>query len=154
MARRDDDKRVLRRGNGKDNSRKSRLPTQLRGNKRNTRHGRNDRNNHRQNFSRNNNKQKKPRNGKLVLLMILVLIAFIIGAGSGVLMSFEDFNDTQENETHVENVTVEMTSNLNNTTEVVFEEADSVDFNENQTSEILGAEDQPYYDYSQYENNY
>lgn len=151
MARRKDDKRVLRRGNGKDNSRKRRLPTQLR----NKNHNRNNR---RQNYSRYNNnynnKQKKPRSGKTVLIMILVLVAFIIGAGMGVLMSFDDGNSTQENETHYDNVTVEMTSNLNNTTEVVFEEADQVDYNENQSSEILGAENQPYYDYSQVQPSY
>lgn len=151
MARRKDDKRVLRRGNGKDNSRKRRLPTQLR----NKNHNRNNR---RQNYSRYNNKynnkQKKPRSGKTVLIMILVLVAFIIGAGMGVLMSFDDGNSTQANETHYDNVTVEMTSNLNNTTEVVFEEADQVDYNENQSSEILGAENQPYYDYSQVQPSY
>lgn len=147
MRRNKDDKRVLRRGNGRDNNaRRSRLPAQLR--------DRNNRSNRRNDYKRHNNKQKKPRDGKTVLLMVLILVAFIIGAGIGVLMSFEQQNPVEENQTHVENVTVEMTSNLNNTTEVVFEEADSVDFNENQTSDILGAEDQPYYDYSQYEEYY
>ncbi|WP_407377359.1 hypothetical protein [Methanobrevibacter sp.] len=146
MARRRDDKRVLRAGNGRDNSRKRRLPTHFRNNNRNNRR--------QNNYSRNNHKQKKSHSGKTVLLMILILLAFIIGAGSGVLLSFDDGNSTEQNQTYVQNVTVEMTSNLNNTTEVVFEEADQVDFNENQSSEILGAEENPYYDYSQLQQGY
>ena len=143
MRRKKDDKRVLRRGNGRD-TKQHRRPTNIikRNNKsrnRNTYRSRND--------NWNRNRKPKKRSRKTVLLMILVLVAFIIGAGIGVMMSFDNGNgnSTDANETHIENVTVEMTTNLNETEDVVFDEADDVDFNENQTSEILGAEKNPYY---------
>ena len=78
--------------------------------------------------------------------MSLVLIAFVVGAGIGVIMSFDDGTDNNTNETHIENVTVEMTSNLNNDSDhVYYDEGDQVDFNENKSSEILGADENPYY---------
>lgn len=75
----------------------------------------------------------------------MVLLAFVIGAGMGVMFSFDSGND-DANETHVENVTVEMTTHLNETEEITFDEADAVDFNENQTEFILKDENREYYD--------
>ena len=136
MRRKKDDKRVLRAGNG-----------------RNTRNGR--RNNNRKSFGFSNNKQSAPqrrpkkqkkRSSRTVFLMIMVLLAFVIGAGIGVMLSFDSGNEDANNETHIENVTVEMTTNLNETQEVTFDEADAVDFNENQTEFILKDENREYYD--------
>ena len=144
MRRKKDDKRVLRRGNGRD-TKKNRRPAIIKRNNNNSRNmntyrSRND------NWNRNRNRKPKKRSRKTVFLMILVLVAFIIGAGIGVMMSFDQENNaTESNETHVENVTVEMTTHLNETEEVVFDESDAVDFNENRSSEILGAEKNPYY---------
>ena len=141
MRRKDDDKIVLRRGNGRD-TKKRRSPTSIikrnngRSRSRNTYRGRND--------NWNRNRTPKKRNGKTVLIMIIILIAFIVGAGIGVVLSFDN-GDTTENETHVENVTVEMTTHLNESEDVVFDESDAVDFNENKTSEILDADKNPYY---------
>jgi hypothetical protein len=132
MRRKKDDKRVLRRGNGRNNKRNRRTP----------------------NLSFNNRNSpaiqhnQKKRSGKTVLLVIIVLFAFIIGAGIGVLLSFDDGTVDEKNETHYENVTVEMTTNLNNTTDVVFDESDRVDFNENKSSGLLGVEQNPYYNYT------
>ena len=142
MRRKKDDKRVLRRGNGRD-TKKHRRPTNIikrnNGGPRNRKsyRSRND------NWSRNRKPKKRSRN--TVLLVILVLVVFIIGAGIGVMMSFDSGNGEENNETHIENVTVEMTTHLNETEDVVFDEADAVDYNENQSSEILGAEENPYY---------
>ncbi len=57
-----------------------------------------------------------PKNDKrTVVFMIIALIAFCIGAGMGVSMSISgDSVDAENNTTHVENVTEEMTTNLNN----------------------------------------
>lgn len=136
MRRKKDDKIVLRRGNGR-NEKRRRTP--------NLSFNRN--NNRRSTPNRRNNrvKKEKKRSKKTVLLMIMVLLAFIVGSGIGVLLSFDD--GSGDNETHVENVTVEMTSNLNQSNNISFDEADHVDYNENQTSEILDAENNPYYRY-------
>ena len=49
-----------------------------------------------------------------MFLIILALIAFVVGAGAGVSMALGSFDDKNATEgVHVENVTVEMTSNLN-----------------------------------------
>ena len=127
MRRKKDDKRVLRSGKGKNNN--TRRPPHMR--------------------NRQNKKSATTKtSGKTVGLMIFVLVAFIIGAGIGVVLSFEHDAPEVKNETHVENVTVEMTTNLTNKTDqVTFDEADAVDFNENKSSELLGAEDNPYYKY-------
>lgn len=54
--------------------------------------------------------------GTLVVFMIIALIAFCVGAGIGVSMSISDDNvDAANNTTHVENVTQEMTMNVNDT---------------------------------------
>ena len=137
MRRKKDDKRVLRAGNG-----------------RNTRNSR--RNNAGRSFGFSNNRQSAPqsrrpkkqkkRSNRTVFLMIMVLLAFVIGAGMGVMLSFESENEDANNETHIENVTVEMTTHLNETEEITFDEADAVDFNENQTEFILRDENKEYYD--------
>ncbi len=141
MGRKKDDKRVLRRGNGRD-TKQHRRPTNII--KRNNKGPRNRNSYRSRNDNWDRNRKPKKRSRKTVLLMILVLVAFIIGAGIGVMLSFDNGN-SEENETHIENVTVEMTTHLNETKEVVFDESDAVDYNENQTSEILGAEKNPYY---------
>lgn len=140
MRRKKDDKRVLRPGNGRNNKRNSRS-LNLGFNSRNNNSRRN------RNYGPNNRaKKQKKRSRKTVLLMSLVLIAFVVGAGIGVIMSFDDGTDNNTNETHIENVTVEMTSNLNNDSDhVYYDEGDQVDFNENKSSEILGADENPYY---------
>lgn len=74
--------------------------------------------------------------GKIALIMILALIAFVIGSAVGITVSIEKHeNQTNpvNNTTHVENVTVEMTSNLGNKTNSVSYDynADRVDFNQN-----------------------
>lgn len=136
MRRKKDDKRVLRAGNG-----------------RNTRNNR--RNINRKSFGFSNNRQSAPytrqkkqkkRSNKTVFLMIMVLLAFVVGAGVGVMFSFDSGDEDANNETHIENVTVEMTTNLNETEEITFDEADAVDYNENQTDIILKDENAVYYD--------
>lgn len=137
MRRKKDDKRVLRAGNGRNNKRNRRTPNlSFR-----SRNNRDVRSPNRYNAKRV--KKQKKRSKKTVLLMIMVLLAFVIGAGIGIILSFDD--GSGNNETHVENVTVEMTSNLNESKNITFDESDHVDFNENQTSEILGTEENPYY---------
>lgn len=57
-----------------------------------------------------------PKDDKItVVFMIIALIAFCIGAGIGVSMSIsDDSGGAENNTTHVENVTEEMTTNLDN----------------------------------------
>ena len=86
------------------------------------------------------------RRSKTVFIMIMILLAFVIGAGIGVMLSFDKGTEDANNETHVENVTVEMTTNVNHTDEVTYDEADAVDYNENQTDLILPDENRVYYD--------
>ncbi|WP_296788759.1 hypothetical protein [uncultured Methanobrevibacter sp.] len=146
MRRKKDDKRVLRPGNGNYNKKGHKSSFNRNNSKRSIKSSFMKRNN-RQDSRRNNkyNRQKKG-GGKTVLVMIIILLAFIIGASAGVFMSFESTNnDTANNTTHIENVTVEMTTNLNKSDGVVFDESDEVDYNENQSAEILGVEDNPYY---------
>ena len=67
-----------------------------------------------------------------VFLMIIALVAFVIGAGIGVSLSFED-NHVDEGP-HFVNVTKEMTSDLNDTEDVYYDKsADAIDYNQNQT---------------------
>lgn len=140
MRRKKDNKTVLRRGNGRDNKRNRRTPNFSLKNRNND--------NRYAPAAHNNYKKQKKRSRKTVLLMILILFAFIVGAGIGILLSFDDGTEDAKNETHYENVTVEMTTHLNESKGVVFDESDRVDFNENKTSQILGAENNPYYNYT------
>ena len=147
MRRKKDDKRVLRPGNGNYNKNKGRKSSFNRSNNKRSIKSSFMKKDNRQYSRRNDNYNKQKKGGgKTVLVMIIILLAFIIGASAGVFMSFESTNnDTTNNTTHIENVTVEMTTNLNKTDDVVFDESDAVDYNENQSAEILGVEDNPYY---------
>lgn len=65
--------------------------------------------------------------------MILAIVGFVIGAGIGVSLSFDDDGD---DEPHVENVTKEMTTNLNQSEPVIYDkDVDTVDYNSNQDVE-------------------
>lgn len=68
-----------------------------------------------------------------MFLVILALVAFVIGAGMGVSLSFDDGSDSQP---HFENVTKEMTKNVNNSSVIFDKEVDDVDYNENITSQL------------------
>ena len=65
------------------------------------------------------------------MLIILALIAFVVGAGVGVSMALGSFDDKNATEgVHVENVTVEMTSNLNKKNISVYDyEYEGIDYN-------------------------
>lgn len=81
--------------------------------------------------------------GKIALIMILALIAFVVGSAIGISVSMSEQDnataDINNTTTHVENVTVEMTSNLNNKQPVEFDyETDYVDYNENYTNQQVG----------------
>lgn len=80
--------------------------------------------------------------GLIALLMILALIAFVIGSAIGIMVSIGEHenqtnaNNNTNNTTHVENVTVEMTTNVSNK-EVHFDYyQDNLDFNDNSTREL------------------
>ena len=65
--------------------------------------------------------------------MILALVAFVIGAGIGVSLSFDSGDDGPK----YENVTKEMTHNLNETNVTYYDsDIDDVDYNENGTSQF------------------
>ena len=128
MRRKRDDKRVLRSGNGRQNTSKRKI-----------RRGNNNHFNNRPVMSRGPvNRQKKQRKSSktLMVIMIVALIAFVVGAGIGVSLSLGN-NGNDDNQPHFENVTKEMTTGLNETEPVYFEKnVDDVDFNENQTSQL------------------
>ena len=82
-------------------------------------------------------RENKKTNKVLLLLIIVALVAFVIGAGLGISMSFDN-NASSEETPEYENVTVEMTSNLNETEPVYFDsELDAVDYNDQQDLENL-----------------
>lgn len=130
MRRKQDDKRVLRPGNGRQNNSKRRI---RRSNKRNSFNrplmSRGQSNNRRP-------KRQRKRSGAFVFMMIVALVAFVVGAAVGVSLSFD--NDTTDEGPHYENVTKEMTVNLTNDTEQVYfdQESDDVDYNENGTPDL------------------
>lgn len=77
--------------------------------------------------------------GKLALIMILALIAFIVGSAIGVSVSLsqQDNQTLENNTTHIENVTVEMTTNLNQEEEISYDyDQDYIDFNDNYTRQM------------------
>lgn len=79
----------------------------------------------------------------MLLVIIVALAAFVIGAGIGISLSFDD---GQDDGPHFENVTKEMTTNLNDTEPIVFdEEADDIDFNDNETLTELNVTEEPSY---------
>ncbi len=73
--------------------------------------------------------------GKLVLIMIFALVAFGIGAVAGISIGINGIDDVSNNDTetvHIENVTQEMTTNLSQDNEPIYDpEVDDVDYNEN-----------------------
>ena len=83
-----------------------------------------------------------------MFLVIFALIAFIIGAGVGVSLSF---NEGHTEKPEFENVTEEMTSDLNQTDQVYYDRSvDEIDYNENDTS-ILNVNQQYEFNQSQYQ---
>ena len=119
--RKKDDKRVLKPRYNKSSNNNSRKKLNFRrNNKSNTFNSRNSRN------PRRAPKQNKTSKATLIL-MIVALLAFVIGAGAGISMALGSDDDS---EPHYENVTVEMTTHLNNTSVVIYdEEVDHIDFN-------------------------
>lgn len=95
-----------------------------------------------QRFARNNNPRNNERIRKrnsygtpkqskasktTLIIMIIALIAFVVGAGAGISMALGSDNDGP----HYENVTVEMTSNLSDVDQVYYDdENDSIDYND------------------------
>ena len=94
--------------------------------------------------------QSNPPSKTTVLLLILALVAFIIGAGVGVALSFDE---GPAKEPHVENVTVEMTKNVTNKSNAVIydESVDNVDYNNPSTLNNSQSNTGEYYseDYSE-----
>ena len=77
-------------------------------------------------------KQKKKTNKKLVIILALALLAFVVGAGIGITMNFDNSSQDSQ-EVQYENVTKEMTTNLNETEPIYYDsELDSVDYNDQQ----------------------
>ena len=76
--------------------------------------------------------------GIIALLMILALIAFVVGSAIGITVSIEQHeNATNNNTSHVENVTSEMTNKNSSDDGVDFDyDKDRIDFNDNYTKEI------------------
>ena len=136
MRRNKDDKRVLRSGNGRQNTSKRRCIGRDDSRKLKDRHfiSRNQTNNRHfmyGNQHKNKVKKKRKTSGFLVLIMVIALVSFVIGAGIGVSLSFEDNTEPP----HIENVTEEMTTGLNNTENVSFDkEVDGIDYDENSSS--------------------
>lgn len=140
MRRKKDDKQVLiprSSPNHVSNRNKRRS-----GRNRNSRNTRNSRNNRINRNNRYNNGQRKKRSKLTLFLMILAIIGFVVGAGIGVSLSFDDGDDGP----HIENVTKEMTTNLNETPDFSYDkEVDAVDFNSNQDVEEFNLTVEPSY---------
>ena len=127
MRRKKDDKRVLiPRSSPQHVSNRNKNRSKRNRNTRNSRNNRINRNN------RYNQQQKKPRSRLTLFLMILAIVGFVIGAGIGVSLTFDDGGDDEG--PHIENVTKEMTTNLtDNDNSVIYDkDVDSVDYNSNQ----------------------
>ena len=131
MRRKKDDKRVLV---SPRETRKKANKRQLLGN----------RNRRIRNANNYNNNVKKSKTSKITLfLMIFALVAFVVGAGLGMIWNAED--NTHE-APHWINVTEEMTTHLNDTEPVYYDASvDDVDFNSNQTLTELNATSEPSY---------
>lgn len=77
-----------------------------------------------------------------VFVIILALIAFVIGAGAGISLTFDDGDEGPQ----WHNVTEEMTTNLTGDEKVYFDEdLDQVDFNNNETLTELNITKEPSY---------
>ena len=125
MKRKKENKRVLRAGNNRQSPKRHR-----RGNPplmvRNQRVG-------------NRNGRKKKTNGMLVLVMIIALVGFVIGAGIGVSLSL-DAGDDDNNETQkIVNVTKQMLNNSSSNQKISYDKEDKVDFNQNQSSNLTNS---------------
>ncbi|WP_405303606.1 hypothetical protein [Methanobrevibacter sp.] len=74
------------------------------------------------------NKHRKPRKSSRTTLfvIVLVLVAFVIGAGIGVSMAL---GGSEDDGPHVENVTVEMTNNLTKNHTDFDYDMDYIDYN-------------------------
>lgn len=130
MRRKKDDKRVLRPGNGSSSPRGGRKNTRFK-----SKNNRFKSNRNRSSPPHMKQKKKRKNNGKLVLVMIIALIAFIIGAAAGISLSFDD-GSVDENTTQYENVTDQMVTNVTDSGPVVYNSSDSADSNQNQSSSI------------------
>jgi flagellar basal body-associated protein FliL len=128
MRRKKDNKRVLRSGNGRQTTSKRKIRRKK--NKFNSPPA------NPRNRNKRRTRKKRKTSGTIVLIMVIALIAFVIGAGMGVSLSFDD-GSTDDDKPQFENVTEEMTSNLNDTPDVSYDkEVDGVDYNENATSQF------------------
>lgn len=76
--------------------------------------------------------------GIIALLMVLALVAFVVGSAIGITVSIEEHeNATNNNTTHVENVTSEMLNNNSSDDSVDFDyDKDYIDFNDNYTKDM------------------
>ena len=129
MRRKKDDKRVL--VSPRDNRQKKSRRQKLRRSKSNP-------------MPYNKPKSNSKRSRRTVFLMILALVAFVIGAGIGISLSFE--NNSDDSGPQWVNVTKEMTSDLNDTEPVIYDqEADDIDFNDNETIAELNLTTEPGY---------
>lgn len=134
MRKREEDKRVLRSGNGRQPNSRGRNKRGRQGipKRRNRNNAYNPPRNPRNPRNRRN---RKKRSNRLVFIMIVALVAFVVGAGIGVSLSFDD--GSADDGPHYKNVTKEMTSNLNDTEQIYFDtSSDDVDYNENETLDL------------------
>lgn len=133
MRRKKDDKRVLRAGNGRQNTSKRKFGRSkgLFNNRQSNPRG--PRNRGPRNPVNRRPKHQRKSSGTLMLIVIIALVAFVIGAGIGVSLSFDDGSSDQPK---FENVTDEMTKNVNNSTVVYDIETDKIDYNENGTPQL------------------
>ena len=139
MRRKKDDKQVLIPRNRPKNNKRRR-----RSNKRHRKLNNRQMPNNRQRMPNNRQRKKRKTSGITLTLMIIALVAFIIGAGIGISLSFEE--KAPDEGPHYENVTDEMTTNLNDTTPVSFDKGvDDVDFNDNQTASDFNVSNEPSY---------
>ena len=100
---------------------------------------RNRQNNHRR---QKRVRQKGKHNGKFLLIVIIAIVAFVIGAGIGITLSFDDGSSDGP---HWENVTKEMTTNVSHNDVSYDDELDRVDYNNNETRAKLNISDEPSY---------
>ena len=133
MRRKKDDKRVLvspRDAHKKNNKR------QL------IKRNRNNRIRHSNNYGNNVRRSKTSR--ITIILMVLALLAFVVGAGLGIFWNLD--SRSQDDGPHWINVTEEMTTNLNETEPVYYDASvDDVDYNSNQTLTELNVTEEPSY---------
>ena len=133
MRRKKDDKRVLvspRDAHKKNNKRQLIKRT------------RNNRIRHSNNYGNNVRRSKTSR--ITIILMVLALLAFVVGAGLGIFWNLD--SSSQDDGPHWINVTEEMTTNLNETEPVYYDASvDDVDYNSNQTLTELNVTEEPSY---------